>query len=460
MDGSGGENVFVGKLEIDGEEHHVFARTTGGETMLFTLTQEELWAKDLAEPKLELLAEAFDGNVASALKVEGLKGEAAKQAAEKIRADAPAILAGAMSEGDPEQALIAAARAEAKAATQEGAPKTEKPSLEQLTQELMHIEETIDTSTDTSDFNKAIERSVAVRKAIFDARAKLHPEATQEEKAVLADESEGLVVVTPDGLYTKETEAVRARIDEFKKERAAAAEAGDTDGWLTANDTVQRHEAALALMEAMDAPELEEVIDFEEIFPHDMPELPSEPVETAADRLLADIELDRRARAEEPAEEPKVIVSPEIQKDVQRAEAEEAKQTQIMDMRDSGDLSDYKDLVQAGIIEERGDLNALEDSYAELMYALSQQEVKPESEGLPATFGELINTKDTRRKWFGKKWGKSDRAKLAQQVFDLHYQYIESGTVDMTGYRARQNERAATQASRLAKTGRGNFTGY
>jgi hypothetical protein len=101
----------------------------------------------------------------------------------------------------------------------------------------------------------------------------------------------------------------------------------------------------------------------------------------------------------------------------------------------SDDERAMKDLVDAGILQEGGDLKALLKNYHEVLYALEKVKISPKTKGLPETSDEIINVKD-KRGFFGKLLNrKTIRVKLAKKVFALHYEYIDSGQVDISDFK-------------------------
>jgi hypothetical protein len=134
-----------------------------------------------------------------------------------------------------------------------------------------------------------------------------------------------------------------------------------------------------------------------------------------------------------------------------KEETEEAKKENVQE-RDTDEIQaidysmDYStvkvpDLINAGIVENAGELEIWERSYIELYIALDSLGLKPEDEGLPSSFDEMVNTEDSRGV-FGKFFGRqTERVKLFNKLKKAHYMYIDSGKVDIGSVLNRQHKR-------------------
>ena len=141
-------------------------------------------------------------------------------------------------------------------------------------------------------------------------------------------------------------------------------------------------------------------------------------------------------------------------------EAEEAEKGNVQE-RDTDEIQTInysnekvQDLVNAGVVENSGELELWERSYIELYIALDSLELKPEDEGLPSSFEKMVNTKDSRG-IFGKMFGvKTERVKLFNKLAKAHYTYIDSGKVDIGSVLKRQHKRYEDYESSMRSTGR------
>lgn len=125
----------------------------------------------------------------------------------------------------------------------------------------------------------------------------------------------------------------------------------------------------------------------------------------------------------------------------------------------SAQFESMPDLRQAGIVEERSDLDAWMETYYRVIYALNQLGLTPADEGLPESYNALMDLKDSRG-FFGKLVGKkTDRVKGFDKLADVHYRYVDSGKVDMTGYVERAKLRAAAHQKQMTNAGRGTIIG-
>lgn len=125
----------------------------------------------------------------------------------------------------------------------------------------------------------------------------------------------------------------------------------------------------------------------------------------------------------------------------------------------SAQFENMPDLRRAGIINERADLDAWMDTYYRVIFALNKLGLTPADEGLPESYNALMDLKDSRGfvgKLFGKK---TDRVKGFEKLADVHYRYVDSGKVDMTGYVARAKLRAAAHQKQMTNAGRGTIIG-
>ncbi|MBI4713694.1 hypothetical protein HY771_00695 [Candidatus Uhrbacteria bacterium] len=87
---------------------------------------------------------------------------------------------------------------------------------------------------------------------------------------------------------------------------------------------------------------------------------------------------------------------------------------------------DVQDLIKAGIVKNSEDLFTWEHSFDELRTALIARKLDLKDEGLPASFEEMLDVKDSRGA-FGKLFGtKTDRVKLFNKLAKAHHKYIES----------------------------------
>ncbi|MBI5369704.1 hypothetical protein HZA85_00725 [Candidatus Uhrbacteria bacterium] len=120
---------------------------------------------------------------------------------------------------------------------------------------------------------------------------------------------------------------------------------------------------------------------------------------------------------------------------------------------DAQELS-MRDLRESSFIQEGGDLKALERTFVETLIALEAIGMKPEDEGLPRTFQEMLDTKSSRG-FFGKLVrAKTDRVKLFEKLAEVHYNYIDSGQVDVSEYLARQQKSYEEYAQKMINVGR------
>lgn len=118
--------------------------------------------------------------------------------------------------------------------------------------------------------------------------------------------------------------------------------------------------------------------------------------------------------------------------------------------------SEYKvpDLIAAGIVEKADDLAALEKTFVELTIAMESLGLEPKDEGLPSSFKEMLETKDSRG-FFGKLFNKkTDRAKLFNKLSRAYYTYVASGKVDVKKVLASQKTRYEDFADQMRRAGK------
>ncbi len=152
------------------------------------------------------------------------------------------------------------------------------------------------------------------------------------------------------------------------------------------------------------------------------------------------LEVNTESAAEPQSEKPKMAEQPTI---------EMPKSFQPL----SENEKSFKDLIKADILEEGGDLKALRESYNEVLFALNKVGMDPKDEGIPESFDQLMNIKDERG-FFGKLFKKeTTRVKLIKKMFDLHYQYIDSGQVDISEYKNRMLQQQEEYRRKMATSG-------
>ncbi|MBI2475507.1 hypothetical protein HYV69_03730 [Candidatus Uhrbacteria bacterium] len=152
------------------------------------------------------------------------------------------------------------------------------------------------------------------------------------------------------------------------------------------------------------------------------------------------------------------VMEPEEVEEVREAEVvgKENSQERNTDEIKIIDYSNEKvqDLINAGIVENAGELELYERLYIELYIALDSLGLKPQDEGLPSSFEEMVNTKDSRG-IFGKMFGaKTERVKLFNKLKEAHYTYIDSGKVDIGSVLKRQHRRYEDYESSMRSAGK------
>ncbi len=248
LDGSRRDDVFTGSLDLGGQEHQVFARASGRDIRIHIITPEEARARSDAERQLDLFENALEGSAASAVKAAGLKGDAAKEAEEAILARSAEIIAEATGAKDPEKAMDQAVREQAEALAG-GETEIEGPSLEDLNRDLTQARQEALGAKNDKQYEAAVARIHALEKAVYERRAALHPEADKEEKQQIADETEGLVELKPNPIFSEGSEAMRARLKALENEKRSADKAKDEMAWGKADEEYKQILAVLPVVE-------------------------------------------------------------------------------------------------------------------------------------------------------------------------------------------------------------------
>ena len=148
------------------------------------------------------------------------------------------------------------------------------------------------------------------------------------------------------------------------------------------------------------------------------------------------------------------VMEPEEEVKEENIQGRDTDEIQTIDY--SMDYSTVKvlDLINAGIVENAGELEIWERSYIELYIALDSLGLKPEDEGLPSSFVGMVDTEDSRGV-FGKFFGRqTERVKLFNKLKRAHYMYIDSGKVDIGSVLKRQHKRYEDYENSMRSTGR------
>ncbi len=465
LDGLSVQEVFTGSAVLD-RHYQVFARQSGGETRVRVTTPEEDLAREIAERQYDLFTTVLDSNVASATKVAGLQGEASEGAATTILNHRNEIIAKAVGQDDPEKALTNMVRTEASAIAS-GETGAERPSLEDLVRDLTHARQEALGAKNDKQYQSAVARIHALELAVYERRSALHPDANTQEKAQIADETEGLVVLTPDAIYSKGPVNVLDRLKELEKEMQKADKEKNETAWLRANEERTRHLGAHPSIEMQEKIRLleEKLRAIDKAPAGKNKEEEYQKTDTARKRLIAKVNSEPVLAevlgiASRPVERSGERPVDRLMRDIANATIIESKTVKakpsspnepiveelLMDKPrmplSNEERKNYADLVSARILEQGDDLATWEKTFGEVLAALEILGLKPEDEGLPNSFQDVLNTKD-KRGFFGKLFrGKTDRVKMIERIGELHYQYIESGQVDVSKYLENQRVRS------------------
>lgn len=563
-DGSSVHETAVATSDTDGYTI-VLAREGADKTRFRVVDAKEQAAEFKAGEQLDLFLDVAKRTIEPAIKAAGLKGAEADKARASIEARLSAMVAQALGEENPDKALTQVIQY---AAAKEGATPTQ--NLEKLTLILARAKQRADSAKSDKEYAAALAEVHAAEKAVYEARVKLHPEATQEEKAAIADEADGAVELLPDPIYEKGYLDVLSSIQELEGSMREADAKKDAVAWTVAKNERDRHMAILPIVEKVDALEkalvdvdaaiarltearvgevkrkkeslerhrlsIQGVIqrkeDLIKSLEDQMRELDKKPKKGAeaefaklekgrrearaviegAQKILqkfvketeafekAGIKLDFDPNQKPDAartalyhqledlfnENPRTVMdyitgalrSKETSKStrdillvfaenvrdgvIRSKEAEEASViTSPVEGSEVKEIppiiySEYKvpDLIAEGIVEKADDLAALEKTFVELTIAMESLGLEPKDEGLPSSFSEMLETKDSRG-FFGKLFNKkTDRAKLFNKLSRAYYTYVASGKVDVKKVLASQKTRYEDFADNMRRAGK------
>jgi hypothetical protein len=235
-----------------GDRGTVLARKQGETQVFLPFVPKELEAREGADRQLDLFGGAFDSAAESAVKAVGLKGEDAKAALGAIEAGKSAVVAGAMGEENPEAAITAAVHAQAEAiAKDESEPA--KPTLSELQKKWMEAKTRAEGAKDDKQYGEAMKEVRALETAIYDLRVGMHPQASAEQKAEVANQVEGAVELTQDSIYDQGAEAVQERIWQLEAEMQKADKAKNEVAWMATRNEYDHHRVMLPIIERVDA---------------------------------------------------------------------------------------------------------------------------------------------------------------------------------------------------------------
>ena len=247
LDGSKREEVFVGASE----RTQTYARIgADGETRLHAIDSKEATAKLEAAKTFNELAGSVDAMAKAILSsMPGLSAEARAASLKGIESNPLALVSEALkSQKNPNEAMMALLRSKLEQHPEVKQAATEKSLAELQTQQRELMQKARQAGSE-KEYNDVQADIYALEQQMLQTEARLNPNASKAEKQVAMDRMEGFVVVTPEPIYEKGIDAVKARQKELGKLMDTAK---DQLTWEAAKNEMDRHSAMMPVLERVD----------------------------------------------------------------------------------------------------------------------------------------------------------------------------------------------------------------